>query len=356
MRLIVTGFLLILLGYLLFWPVPIQPQAWQPPEPPARSGVLAQNTHLEGAQRVLREQGFGGEAVALDAQGRVYTGFANGDLVRLDPATDVHVLLGNTGGRPLGLALDAQEQLWIADAERGLLRWSDGELTVELSEVAGVPLGFADDLVIANNGTIYLSDASVRFDHHHVRADFFEHAANGRVVAFDPANGVSRVVLDGLYFANGLALSPGEDFLLINETSRYRTRRLWLRGPQAGQDEVWANNWPGFPDNIRAASNGGYWLALYAPRNPILDWVLPRPFWRRVIWRLPRFLQPDPPAVAHVLHLDAQGRIQRSLQGQGQGVFAPITCVVEGPRHLWFGSLSAEGLARFPLSQALSAD
>lgn len=354
MRLIVTGLLLLLLGYMLFWPVAIEPQVWQPPEPPSATGSLANNNALQGATRLLQEQGAGGEAVVVDAQGRVYTGFANGDLVRLDPATNVHVLLGNTGGRPLGLAFDAQGQLWIADAQRGLMRWSAGSLTVELTQVEGVPLGFADDVAIADDGIIYLSDASVRFDHHNVRADFFEHAGNGRVVAFDPASGAARVVLDGLYFANGLALSPEQDFLLINETSRYRTRRLWLQGPKAGQNDIWASNWPGFPDNIRPARQGGYWLALYAPRNPILDWALPRPFWRKAIWRLPRFLQPDPPAVAHVLHLDAQAQVLTSLQGRGEGTFAPITCAAEGPRDLWLGSLSASGLARLPLTQAMS--
>lgn len=348
MRLFVIAFLA-LLGYLLAWPVDIEPQAWQPPEPPRTTGAYAPNTIVHDATRLLQDQGAGGEAVAIDGQGRVYTGFANGDLVRLDPATNVHVLLGNTGGRPLGLALDSEGQLWVADAARGLMRWSSGVLSVELTEVDDVALGFADDIAIARDGTIYLSDASVRFDHHNVRADFFEHGANGRVVAYDPVTGESRVVLDGLYFANGLALSPDQDALLINETSRYRTLRLWLKGPQAGQHEVWASNWPGFPDNIRPASDGGYWLALYAPRNPILDWALPRPFWRRVIWRLPRFLQPDPPAVAQVLRLDAEGEVLHALQGRGEGVFAPITCAAEGPRNLWLGSLSAAGIARLPL-------
>ena len=137
--------------------------------------------------------------------------------------------------------------------------------------------------------------------------------------------------------------------MLVNETSRYRVRKLWLRGPRAGEDEILVDNLPGFPDNIRRSPRDTYWVALYGPPSEQLDALLARPFLRSVVWRLPEALQPEPPHVARVLEIDAEGKILRSLQASGEGVYAPVTCAVEHQDQLWLGSLSARGIGRYRL-------
>jgi len=47
----------------------------------------------------------------------------------------------------------------------------------------------------------------------------------GRLLAYDPVTRTGRTVLSGLYMANGIALSPCEDYLLIAETSICRITR-----------------------------------------------------------------------------------------------------------------------------------
>lgn len=54
-----------------------------------------------------------------------------------------------------------------------------------------------------------------------------------------------------------------EDFVLVNETYRYRIVRYWLKGPKAGTHEVFIDNLPGFPDNISSNRKGTFWLALF---------------------------------------------------------------------------------------------
>jgi hypothetical protein len=65
------------------------------------------------------------------------------------------------------------------------------------------------------------------------------------------------VLLKDLYFANGVALSANEDFVLVNETYRYRISRYWLKGEQAGTQDVFIDNLPGLPDNLQADATQG---------------------------------------------------------------------------------------------------
>ncbi len=346
---VVLILLLAAAAYLLFWPVEITPQAWTPMEAPALAGVLAPNEQLMRAQRMAVAAGEGGEAIALDAAGRVYTGFVDGRVMRLDPASGRLTELVNTQGRPLGMKFAPDGRLLIADAVKGLLAWDGDNLETLLTEVEGVRLGFADDLDVSTEGVVFLSDASVRFGVHEVMQDVYSHEPNGRLVSYDLNTGEARNRLTGLWFANGVALSADESFVLINETTRYRIRRLWLRGPLAGQHDLFAENLPGFPDNVTRSPRGSFWVALYGPRSAELDRLLPQPFLRKVIWRLPRSLQPLPPKIAHVLEVGEDGGVLRTLMGTRREVFAPVTSALERDGVLWLGSLSAAGLAHYEL-------
>ncbi len=46
---------------------------------------------------------------------------------------------------------------------------------------------------------------------------------------YDPKTKKSEVLLDNLVFANGITLSPREDFLLVNEIGKMRILKVSLR-------------------------------------------------------------------------------------------------------------------------------
>lgn len=79
---------------------------------------------------------------------------------------------------------------------------------------------FANDLVEASDGTVYFSDTSTRFDSDNWFLDHLESRFTGRLLKYDPRAGETSVVLDGLGFANGVALSHDEAFLVICESMR----------------------------------------------------------------------------------------------------------------------------------------
>lgn len=344
--LIVVCVILFVALYLFAWPVELAPVAWDAPEAPELTGVYAVNNALAAAERLLEGIASGPEDVAIDSEGRIYGGMIDGRIVRADADGGNDEVFADTGGRPLGLHFDEHGNLIVADAVKGLLSVSpDGEISVLSTEAEGLPFGFADDLDIARDGTIYFSDASHKFGIENVTDDIIEHGGNGRLIAYDPQSKTSRVLLDGLNFANGVAVSPDQKFLLLNETGSYRVLRYWLEGPDAGTSEVFIENLPGFPDGISSNGEGTFWLALYSPRLPIIDSLDQRPFLRKMIVRLPAFMQPAPIMYGFVLGLNGEGEVIHNLQDPAGG-FAPVTSIEQSGDMLYLGSLTDSAVGR----------
>ncbi|HKR13699.1 MAG TPA: SMP-30/gluconolactonase/LRE family protein [Pyrinomonadaceae bacterium] len=338
------------LGYLLFAPVTITPAAWTPPTAPGLTGQYEQNTRLSGIERLAVGDGHKPEDVALDAQGRIYAGFEDGRIVQLQPdGTQPHVF-ANTQGRPLGLIFDRAGNLIVTDAIKGLLSIGPGgEIKVLATEADGMKFGCLNDLDVAADGTIYFTEASHKYPMSEFSKDIIEHQPNGRLMAFDPQTQQLRTLLRGLYFANGVAVSPDQSFVLVAETGKYRVQRLWLKDPKEGMVDTFIDNLPGFPDGISSNGQDKFWLALVTPRQALFDKVLPHPFLRKMIARLPKLLQPAPERYSFVVAIDPQGRIVENLQNGASDCYAQIANVVERDGKLYFGSIGEDTIGRFSL-------
>ena|SRR2546422_3646571 len=352
-KILLRGAALIIIAlilYLLLWPVPIAPAAWTPPAAPELVGPYAQNNRLAGIQRLDTGGGFAPEDVALDSQGRIYAGMEDGRIVRLQADGTHPEGFANTHGRPLGLIFDPADNLIIADADKGLLLIApNGSITTLSTKAAGVPFRCTNDLDRAADGTIYFTDASSKFPLTSFTADILEHQGNGRLLAYDPKTKATRVVLNNLCFANGVAVSPDQSYVLVVETGKYRIHRLWLSGPKQGHSEIFIDNLPGFPDGILSNGRDRFWLALVTPRDPLLDRLLPHPFLRKVVARLPNLLQPAPKRYAFVLGLDTNGRVIDNLQDGSNECYAEIANAVERDGMLYFGSIGESAIGRISL-------
>ena len=334
--------------YLLFWPVPVDTAAWTPPAPPPLTGVYEPNTRLVAVERLGAGAGFAPEGVAFDAEGRMYAGVADGRIFRFEPDGTKPVVFASTAGRPLGMDFDRAGNLVVADAYKGLLAITrDGSVEVLSTEARGVPFRCTNDLDIAADGTIYFSDASSKFPLSVYKEDIVEHRPNGRLLRYDPGTRTTEVVLDRLHFANGVAVSPDQSFVLVVETGEYRVHRVWLTGERKGQSEIFIDNLPGFPDNLTSNGRDKFWLALVSPRNRLLDALMPHPFLRKITLRLPVFMQPKAERYGFVLALDPSGRVVENLQDPS-GQYAQISCAVEHEGNLYFGSIAEDAVGRLP--------
>jgi sugar lactone lactonase YvrE len=307
--------------YLLFWPVPVEPVAWNAPVDLGLQGVHAPNDRLARAEGISLGDHDGPEDVALGHDGRLYATSKDGYILQILPDGSVQEF-ALAGGRPLGIETAADGSLVVANAYIGLQRISmAGDVETLLTGVGGQPLRYADDLAIAADGTIYFSDASTKFGardsggtYEGSLLDILEHGGHGRVIAFDPSSGATTVVLDGLNFANGVAISDDQAYLLIAETGSYRILRHWLQGDAAGSTEVVIDNLPGFPDNINNGLQGRFWVGLVAPRSKALDDLSDKPFLRKLVQRLPARLRPQALPTAHVFAISGDGEVLMDLQ------------------------------------------
>src|SRR6266404_1519895 len=244
--LFLVDLVVLLIVYLLVFPVPISPVAWNPPAAPLLTGQYQQNSRLAGVERILLGTGdprpgagFGPEDVAIDAEGRLYAGLDDGRIMRLQADGTRPEEFSNTRGRPLGLIFDGNGNLIVADAIKGLLSIArNGSVSVLTKEADGLPFACTNDLDVARDGTIYFTDASSKFPLTNFTADILEHGGNGRLLAYDPKTKTTRTLMKDLCFANGVAVSPDQTFLLVVETGAYRVHRVWLIGPKQGQSEV----------------------------------------------------------------------------------------------------------------------
>ena len=116
-----------------------------------------------------------------------------------------------------------------------------------------------------------------------------------------------------------------------------------------GQNDIFIDNLPGFPDGLSWNGRDRFWLALVAPRNALFDRMLPYPFVRKIVARLPKFLQPAPARYSFVVGLDPQGRVVENLQNGSEDCYAEIANVVEHNGSLYFGSIREDSVGRFPL-------
>lgn len=331
---------------------PIAPRTWTPPKGPGLTGRFARNDALATIER-WEVPGVGPEDVVLDAAGRLYTGTSDGRILRITREGGRIERVAETGGRPLGIEIDAQGRLVVCDAARGLLRVDPevGSVTTLASEADGREFVFTNNAAVAADGTIYFTDTSARFSIDHFKGDLIEHSDTGRLLRRWP-DGSVEVLLDGLSFANGVALAPDESFVLVAETGAYRVTRAWLTGPRAGGSDVLIDNLPGFPDNMSTGSDGVFWIAMASERNALLDRLLPLPgALRKPVWAMPERLQPKESRIAFVLGIDASGTVVRNLQGSGEQ-YHYVTGVREFGGYLYLGSLVESAVARVRLASS----
>lgn len=341
----------LVIAYLALWPVPVSPIAWTPPTPPTLTGQFQQNSLLSTTERLPLGEGFAPEGVAVDAQNRIYAGFDDGRIMRLQADGTGPELFVNTHGRPLGMVFDRSGNLIVADADKGLLAIAaDGSISVLSTEADGLPFRCTNDVDVASDGTIYFSDASHKFPLSNYKADLLEHGGNGRLLSYDPRTKTTATLLRELSFANGVALSPDQSFVVVVETGKYRIHRVWLNGPKQGQSEVFVDNLPGFPDGITSNRRDKFWLALVTPRDKTLDALLPYPSLRKVVLRLPKLLQPAPKRYSFVLGLDVNGTVTDNLQNGSEDCYAQIANALEHNGALYFGSIGESSIGRYRLA------
>ncbi|XP_048375480.1 adipocyte plasma membrane-associated protein [Sphaerodactylus townsendi] len=360
-----------LIGAIVLLDSPIDPQPISFKEPPPFTGTLEPNFKLRQAERLFENQLVGPESIA-NIGDVLFTGTSDGRIVKIE---DGHIQtiarLGHgpcgtggdelTCGRPLGIRVGPKKSLFVADAYYGIFEIfpSSGEVQRLVSSkvpIEGKNLSFVNDLAVTRDGRkIYFTDSSSKWH----RKDFcyliMEATDDGRLFEYDTVTKEVKVLMEGLRFPNGVQLSPAEDFVLVAETTMARIRRYYVSGLMKGGEDMFVENMPGFPDNIRSSSSGGYWVAMSAIRaNPgfsMLDFLSDKPWIKRIIFKLfsQETVMKFVPKYSLVVELSETGSYRRSFHDPDGMVATYISEAHEHNGHLYLGSFRSPFICRLDL-------
>ncbi|CAI9110516.1 OLC1v1010562C2 [Oldenlandia corymbosa var. corymbosa] len=231
---------------------------------PRINSQLLKGTEKIGAGKLLAP-----EDIAYDPKsGVIYTGCADGWLKRVtvnessaaDSAVENWV---NTGGRPVGVVYGHHGEVIVADLDKGLLKvTSDGTVQLLTDEAEGVKFKLPNGVDIAQNGVIYFTDSSYKYTAWEYVLDLLEGRPYGRLISYDPSTKETKVLVRDLYFPNGVAVSPDQQFVIFCETPLRKCKRYYINGENKGTVDTFVENIPGMPDNIRYGGDGQYWIAI----------------------------------------------------------------------------------------------
>jgi gluconolactonase len=183
--------------------------------------------------------------VALPDGGWLFTEMGRGCVSHVPAGGEPRKTLATTG-RPNGLAVSADDTVWIAESRHpALLRLRPGAATeVVTAGYPDNPIRWPNDLCLGPDGMIYMTDSGVLF------ADFegitspeeaYKIPIDGKVLRIDP-NTRDYVELDsGLQFANGIAFGIGGEYLYISETLTGNIYRYRHQKGAASEREYFGN-------------------------------------------------------------------------------------------------------------------
>jgi hypothetical protein len=297
-------------------------------------------------------------------------------------------------GRSLGFHMLSASEAVVCDTVKGLLAVNleglddeDGaslgdRIRVLTNSVSSSPwdpsnaINYANDLDIGqhdSHSVVYFSSSTtlgvVAFDSKQRYYDTMRSFVltwlagdiSGRLLMYNMTSKTTTLLMQDLYYANGVALAADQSFVLVVETVGLRVWKYHLSGRQRGRREVFIDNLPGFPDGITRSLDGkSFYISLVAPLSPIFSTgssLMQSPLSRWVAaWILVNFS----PWLASVGVLKKLGcvlkvavsssQVQEVLLDPRGDIVSTISAVTETADELFFGNLGGESIVSWKKS------
>jgi hypothetical protein len=155
----------------------------------------------------------------------------------------------------------------VAATEDGIFFVTGQYAGREVSSLQGRVVQCVTGMCEGPNGTLLITLGSSRTKHDHWATDLLNGGKTGCLIAYDPVSESVRIDAEGLAYPCGV-ISDGSR-AMISESWAHRVL-VWRDGvSQTGLSEL-----PGYPSRMSIASDGGYWLTIFAPRSQLLEFVL----------------------------------------------------------------------------------
>ena len=209
------------------------------------------------------------EGICADGEGTVWAADRNTFIARIgsDGST---VRYGSGGSTPNGVAVDRNGIIWIAEYQHGGLVRFDPQtaiLKTVVTEVAGRKTSRANYPALDPEGRVWCTCSTHWADD---LAALRQQVDDGFVFVLEQ-DGSTRVVAEGLHFANGLAFSKDFKWLYIVESSTRRIVRAPVRdGGTLGRVENFGPVLEATPDGIGFDEDENLWITLLIEKSALV--------------------------------------------------------------------------------------
>ena len=244
---------------------------------PAMDGPLRANGRLQNSRRMLSIEC---PDNLVRVQDTVY--FSSGtELHALMPGEDNSTVCNVFDGRITALACDVDGALAIGVEGHGIeLRDRSGQRS-PLKSMDGAHFGCTTALAFRGPGTLYACEGSARLPASQWQRSLMERDASGSVWKLELQSGKASRMATNLAYPNGI-LVDASGGVVISEAWRHRLVRI--AAASKGVHQTVLSNLPGYPARLSVATQGGYWLAAFAPRSQLIEFVLKeRPYCTRMM-------------------------------------------------------------------------
>ncbi|KAL2939629.1 Protein STRICTOSIDINE SYNTHASE-LIKE 6 [Bienertia sinuspersici] len=194
------------------------------------------------------------------------------------------------------------------------------EITLLTDEAEGKKFKLTDGVDIAKDNTIYFTDASYKYDFENHLHDILESRPYGRLLSYNPNTKQTKVLLQDLYFANGVT----------------------------GVVDAFVDNLPGYPDNIHCDGENNYWIAISSSLPTFLEQLRRNRLVRKAMLIMDRYI-----SLSHIqwnggiVSVDLDGYPKLHVYDPSMSM---ISSGIKIEDHLYIGSLHYPHIIRFNLS------
>ena len=172
-----------------------------------------------------------------------------------------------------GLAWSERTGLLVCVSGRGVCSVdAQGKVRNWVQTAEGEPIHCPTAIAIAGDGSVFLVDGSRHNTFEQWLPDLMQrHSPSGRLIACDHTLANARVLARGLDWPCGAAVAYDEQNVLVSESWPHR---LSVFDRSGRNRRILMKNFAGYPARIVRGMNQDYWMAFFALRTQLTEFVL----------------------------------------------------------------------------------